>query len=66
MAARLAESSCLNEGGRLSDVPWICERADSMISLWSLVSVHTALLSILVVGVPMYLAVTAIGRRYGW
>lgn len=50
----------------MSEVSFVCEIDASIISLWSLVTMEAAFVSILVVGVPVYFAVTTIGRRYGW
>lgn len=66
MAALLAQDRCLDLGGRLSDAAWICEAGSRAIPFWSLVSAQSGVLALLLVGVPVYFAVRAIGRRYGW
>lgn len=65
-AALFAHGACRELGGRLSEAAWVCETAGSAIPFWSLVSVQGALLSLILAGVPVYLAVMAIGRRFGW
>ena len=61
----LAQDRCLDAGGRVSDAAWACELASgASASLWSLVSPGVAVLVVLAVGVPAYLAANAIGRRF--
>lgn len=60
----LAGKRCVEGGGRVSDVTWVCELAPGgASSLWSLVSPSDAAIAILVVGVPVYLAANAGARR---
>lgn len=60
----LAGNRCVEGGGRVSDVTWACELASGgASSLWSLVSMLDAVIAILVVGVPVYLAANAAARR---
>jgi len=48
----------------VSDAAWACELASgASASLWSLVSPGMAVLVVLAVGVPVYLAANALGRR---
>ncbi len=61
----LAEDRCRDGGGRVSDASWACDLASgATASLWSLVSPWTCLLVAAVVGVPVFLVVNAIGRRF--
>lgn len=61
----LAGDACLDRGGRVSDTAWLCELAGgASASLWSLVSPAVAVVVILAVGIPVYFAVNALGRRY--
>ncbi len=61
----LAGDSCLDRGGRVSDTAWDCElAAGTSASLWSLVSPVTVAIVVLAVGIPVYFAVNAIGRRF--
>jgi hypothetical protein len=65
VAALLAQDRCLDSGGRLSDVAWICEGASgTVIALWSLISPVAIGLIALAVGLPVYLGVNAIGNRW--
>jgi hypothetical protein len=60
----LAEDICRDGGGRVSDAAWVCEMASgASASLWSLLSPGVAGLAILAVGIPVYFAVNAAGRR---
>lgn len=60
----LAGNRCVDGGGRVSDVAWVCELASGgASSLWSLVSPLDAAIAILVVGVPVYLVANAAARR---
>lgn len=62
--ALLAGKRCVEGGGRVSDATWVCELASGgASSLWSLVSPLDAAIAILLVGVPVYLAASAIARR---
>ena len=64
VGAFLATDRCLDSGGRVSDASWVCGLASGAeSSLWSLVSPVDAGIAILLVGVPVYLAVNALGRR---
>ena len=65
-ATLFAQGACRKLGGRLSDAAWVCETPGAEIAFWSLLSAQGALLSVVVAGIPAYLAVRAIGRRYGW
>jgi len=59
--ALLAEDRCLDDGGRLSDVPWSCEFSTGAVaSLWSLVTPAIAGTVAAVVAIPVYFAVSAI------
>jgi phage/plasmid primase-like uncharacterized protein len=61
----LAGDRCLDRGGRVSDTAWVCEMAaGASATLWSLVTPATVAAVILIVGVPVYFAVNAIGRRF--
>lgn len=61
----VAEGGCVDAGGRLSEAAWTCEMASgASASLWTLVSPWTLVLVALAVGVPVFLAVDAIGRRF--
>lgn len=63
--AFLAEDTCLDRGGRVSDASWACELASgAAVSLWSLLSPSGMALAALVVGVPVALVVNAIGKRF--
>ena len=65
VAVLLAEDRCLDGGGRVSDAAWTCEMAGGAVaSLWSLVAPQTAVLVAAAVGLPVYVAVVAIGRRW--
>ena len=60
----LAQGRCLDAGGKVSDAAWACEMASgASASLWSLVSPGMAVLVVLAVGVPVYVAANAVGRR---
>jgi hypothetical protein len=63
--AFLAEDTCLDRGGRVSDAAWACELASgAAVSLWSLLSPAGVVLAALVVGVPVAFVVNAVGRRF--
>lgn len=63
-AALLAESRCLEAGGRIGDSAWIClGAAGASDSIWSLVSPMAAGLVVLAVGAPVFLLVDLLGRR---
>ena len=65
VAALLAQDQCLDSGGRLSDTAWVCESASgTVIALWSLLSPVAIGVIALAVGLPVYLAVSAIGNRW--
>jgi hypothetical protein len=62
--ALIAEDGCLDDGGRVSDVAWVCEvAAGASVSIWSLVSPFAISLVALGVGIPVYLGANAIGGR---
>ena len=64
VVALLAEDRCLDAGGRVSDLGWVCETASGISSsLWSLVSPWAVGTVVLAVGVPVYFAVSATSRR---
>lgn len=64
-AALLAERRCLDAGGRLSDVAWSCESASGALgSLWHFVTPGALAWVALLVGIPVYVAVSFIGRRW--
>lgn len=61
----LAEDRCLRAGGRVSDAAWSCETASGVVqSLWSFVTPGIIALAVLVIGIPVYLAVAVLGRRW--
>jgi hypothetical protein len=61
----LAEGTCLDRGGVVSDAAWLCELSSgTSVSLWNLLSPAGAALAIAVVGLPVYFVVNAIGRRF--
>jgi hypothetical protein len=63
--ALLAEDRCLDGGGRVSDALWACDLASgTSASLWSLLPPWTYPLVAISVGVPVFLVVNAIGRRF--
>lgn len=60
----VAEDSCRDGGGRVSDSAWACVMAaGSSTPLWSLVSPGALAVAALLVGVPVYFGVNAISRR---
>jgi hypothetical protein len=60
----LAGQRCLDAGGRLSDTAWTCEIAPGAIhSLWGLVTPGIVAAAV-AIGVPVYFAVAALGRRW--
>lgn len=60
----LAGDRCLDAGGRLSDTAWTCEAASGAInSLWSLITPGIVAVAV-VVGIPVYFAVSLLGRRW--
>jgi len=64
VALLLAGDRCLDAGGRLSDTAWTCEAASGAInSLWGLVTPGIVAIAVLV-GIPVYLAVSFLGRRW--
>ena len=64
VALFLAGDRCLGAGGRLSDTAWTCEVASGAISsLWGLVAPGIVVIAVLV-GIPVYLAVSFLGRRW--
>ena len=63
VALFLAGDRCLDTGGRLSDTAWTCEVASGAISsLWGMVTPGIIVVAVLV-GIPVYLAVTVFARR---
>jgi len=65
VAAMLAEDRCLDRGGRVSDGAWTCAMpAGGIESLWALVSAGNMVLIVLAIGIPVYVAVSAMGRRW--
>lgn len=65
LAALLAQDRCLDSGGRLNDAAFVCETASgAVVALWSLISPIAVGIIALGVGVPVYLAVRAIGNRW--
>jgi len=64
-AVLLAEDRCLDGGGRVSDAAWMCELGPGAFqSLWTQVSPVSVALVVLAVGVPTYLVVAALARRW--
>ena len=64
VALFLAGDRCLDAGGRLSDAAWTCEVASGAIrSLWGLVT-PGIIAAAVVIGVPVYFVVAALGRRW--
>ena len=62
--ALIAEDGCLDGGGRVSDVAWVCEVASgASLNIWSLISPFTIGLVALGIGVPVYFGANAIGGR---
>ena len=65
VATLLAEDTCLDAGGRVSDTAWACETASGVTSsLWALMTPATFGIVVVVVGLPVYFVVNAIGRRW--
>jgi hypothetical protein len=63
--ALIAQDGCLDGGGRVSDVAWVCELASGIsVSIWSLVSPFVVGWVALGVGIPVYFGVNAIGGRF--
>lgn len=61
----IAENGCLDGGGRVSDVAWVCEvSSGASVSIWSLVSPFAIGLVALGIGVPVYFGANAIGGRF--
>lgn len=64
--ALIAQDGCLEGGGRVSDVAWVCEAASGAgVNVWSLVSPLAMGLVAVGVGIPVYLAVNLVVRRLG-
>ena len=64
VALLLSEDRCLDAGGRLSDTAWTCEAASGAISsLWGWVTPGILAVAV-VVGILVYFAVAAFGRRW--
>jgi hypothetical protein len=64
VALFLAEDRCLDAGGRVSDTAWSCETAAGVVSsLWTFATPGVIAVAILV-GIPVYFAVTVTGRRW--
>ena len=65
VTAMLAEVRCLDRGGRVSDSAWSCALpAGAIQSLWEFVSAGNVALIVILVGVPVYFAVSAVARRW--
>lgn len=63
--ALIAQDECLDGGGRVSDVAWVCEMAaGSTVSLWTLVSPTMLAGVALGVGIPAYFLANAAGNRF--
>lgn len=64
----LAGDACLDRGGRTSDTAWVCEYAPDAgreaESLWAYVSGPQVALAALAVGLPVFLLVRRLGRRW--
>ena len=64
VALFLAEDRCLDAGGRLSDTAWTCQiDTGAILSLWQFVTPGIIAMAVLI-GVPVYFAVTVLGRRW--
>jgi hypothetical protein len=64
VALFLAEDRCLDAGGRVSDTAWSCEAASGAVSsLWAFATPGIIAVAVFV-GIPVYFAVTALGRRW--
>ena len=64
VALLLAQSRCLDIGGRLSDTAWTCEASPGAVSsLWVLVSPGIVMVAVLG-GVAVYFGVSAFARRW--
>jgi hypothetical protein len=60
----LAESRCLDSGGRVSDTAWSCAAASGAVGpVWDLVTPGIAAVAVLA-GIAVYLAASALGRRW--
>jgi len=65
VAMLLSEDKCLDLGGRISDIAWVCELAtESSASIWSLLNPAALCLVIVAVAIPVYFVVNAIGNRW--
>ena len=64
VALFLAGNHCLDSGGRLSDTAWTCQvESGAISSLWQFVTPGIIAMAVLV-GIPVYFAVTVFGRRW--
>lgn len=64
VALFMAEDRCLDAGGRVSDTAWSCEAASGAVSsLWAFATPGVIALALLV-GIPVYFAVTVLARRW--
>jgi hypothetical protein len=64
-AVLLAEDHCLDGGGRVSGAAWMCELGPGASqSLWTQVSPASVAFVVLAVGLPTYLVVAAVARRW--
>lgn len=63
--ALIAHDGCVESGGRVSDVAWICEASSgTSVSIWTLVPPFAIAMVALGVGIPVYFGVSALVRRY--
>jgi hypothetical protein len=61
----LGADACLDRGGRNSDSAWVCEFAGrDAESLWAYVTWPQVALGMLLVGLPVVLLVSRLGRRW--
>ena len=60
-----ASTACLERGGKTSDTAWVCELTGREAeSLWSYVGWMETTLAVLIVGLPVFLLVRRLGRRW--
>ena len=60
-----ASAACLERGGKTSDTAWVCEFAGREAeSLWATVGWTEGTLATLLVGLPVFLLVRRLGRRW--
>jgi hypothetical protein len=63
--ALIAHDGCVESGGRVSDVAWICEASSgASVSVWTLVSPFAIAMVALGVGIPVYFGVSSLVRSY--